>query len=1584
MAATLVLAAVVLAAPAVGQVMWTTVAGRPTGSEDGSADVARFSLKDSGVAVDAAGTVYVADSGNHRIRRVAPDGTVTTLAGSGEPGLLDGTAGVSRFNNPSGVVVAADGTVFVADTWNNVIRKITPDGMVSTLAGDGGEGHADGPAASARFAGPVALALDAAGNLLVADQWNHRIRTVAPDGTVSTVAGSGAAGFLDGPAAAAQLNAPSGVAVDAAGTIYIADAGNQRIRAVSAAGEVSTVAGTGAPGFADGPGASASFNSPTGVAVDASGVLLIADRWNQAIRAIAPDGSVSTLAGGTWGSADGAGAEARFAGPTAVAAAPGGHAVVADAGNQRLRTISAGGVVATLAGGGPTPSNGWLDGPVADALLSNPTGIAVDAAGTVFVADFSNHRIRKISGGAVTTLAGTGEPGYLDGPGGAAQLFHPIGLVLGAAGRLIVADGANHRIRSVAPDGTVATLAGSGEAGFADGPGAGARFSWPHGVAMDAAGNLLVADAGNHRIRRVAPDGAVTTVAGSGIQGFADGPAATAQFSSPTGVAVDAAGAIWVADNGNNRVRKVIGGVVTTVAGGPWGWADGPGDTAALRGPVFVAAGAAGEIVVTDQWNNAVRAIAPDGAVRTLGGGPAPGGADGLGPFARFRSPSGVAVAADGTILVSDHANNAVRIGRPAAVTAAATIDRATGRVGEPRQLGASGGAAAWSWRIVRRAAGSTAPLSSPDVQTPTFTPDAPGVYVFRLTAAGEGGVQAITEVSLDAYRAPTAAVSGDATICAGMAATLEVALTGTPPWSLTWSDGVTQTGIVASPAVRPVTPAVTTTYAVAAVTDYFDTGTATGSAEITVAGVAPSAAITAPAYAAVGRPGLVATVPDAGAGAAYAWTTDNGAITSGQGTPAITFAPSSFGETVLGVTVTQGICSASGSVSVPPAPPYQEHVLHFAGEQVAVAPGTSSLPLGEEFTLEAWVYLVEPVPWAAIVMRPEGADDEFGRWTGLVFDGSGSRPLFVQTPERTGVFVAAHGSGPLPLRRWTHLAGMLKDGVLSLYVNGRLDATAASQGPPPASARPFTLGGWQPSSGGVWNGLIGAVQQVRLWGRGLSRTELVASAAQHLAGSEPALLACWPLDEGSGWTARDLSPGGAHLDIPPTNLSGSPFARRMWWRIDGAEPFFLTERAPLPEPWLAASRPLPSPLFDFVPIDLDADGDQDIVVGGSEFISRKPIPLYALRNDGRGGLSDATAELIDSPGVIGPRDWAVADFNGDGRDDLFVAEQGQDAGEGPYLGKGGQSRILIQSADGKLVDETESRLPRAESFTHNVAAADVDGDGDIDLYLANIGGELGPQLLINDGSGRFAPENLRLPPMLRIAPGPGWPGNFSTSTFADVNNDGFPDLVLGAVVCQPEYPSDLLLMNDGRGYFSFAPAGAMPTRHGGYTWITQGDIAAGDLDGDGWVDLILGTNDCPGLIPFLQLLLNNGDGTFRDASHLIDQSWPDNPNRYVNFAYWISLADYNGDGWLDFLTSQASGARLFLNHRGRRFLDASAVLQNTVPISSARAVALTPGGAPDIFFLPEGPTSYYIARNVKPFNLTNDHIPRKRVPRAR
>ena len=336
----------------------TTFAGSGSaGNTDGNGSFASFNAP-FGVAVDGSGNVYVADTSNHTIRKITPSGEVTTFAGTGTIGNVDGNGSAASFYFPFGIAVDGSGNVYVTEQGNHKIRKITPNGDVTTVAGTGSQGNTDGNGTSASFDTPAGIAVDDSGNVFVADQNNHKIRKIAPNGDVTTVAGSGSQGNTDGNGTSANFNFPRGIAIGASGNVFVADQGNHIIRKIAPNADVTTVAGTGSPGNMDGNGTSASFNNPIGVAVDDSGNIYVVDVANHKIRKIAPNGDVTTVAGtGSAGSTDGNGLAASF---------------------------------------------------------NNPVGIVVDSFGNLYIADLLNHKIRKIS--AVTTLTGdsTGQAGNHD------------------------------------------------------------------------------------------------------------------------------------------------------------------------------------------------------------------------------------------------------------------------------------------------------------------------------------------------------------------------------------------------------------------------------------------------------------------------------------------------------------------------------------------------------------------------------------------------------------------------------------------------------------------------------------------------------------------------------------------------------------------------------------------------------------------------------------------------------------------------------------------------------------------------------------------------------------------------------------------------------------------------------------------------------------------------------------------------------------------------------------------------------------------------------------------------------------------
>jgi sugar lactone lactonase YvrE len=582
---------------------------------------------------------------------------LSLLAGMlGGSGNIDGPTG--RFLGPEGVAVDSAGNLYIADYGNDTIRKRTPDGVITTLAGLAGiSGSADGSGREARFSQPSDIAVDGMGNIYVSD--NTGLRKIAPDGGVTTLA---------------QQSGPSrgGLAVDANGFVYVAGGGANMVFKVSPAGAVAILAGTGARGSADGLAAQATFAYVAAVALDRVGNVYVADRDNFTVRRISPNGFVTTVAGtaGLSGAADGVGTAARFAGPAGIAVDPTGAIYVTDAGdfrafNNTIRKISVDGAVSTIAGkvGVNTP----VDGVGVAASFADPRGIAVDNFGTVFVADVQASTIRQVTPvGAVTTIAGSlPAAGAIDGVGSAARFADPQNVAVDGSGTIYVADAGNNLVRRITPAGVTTTLAGkAGVGGTADGTLISATFGSPSGIALGLGGTVYVADSGSHRIRKISPDGTVATLAGADwptpIHGFFPSPG-----SVPVAIAVDGSGNVYVADAGMNMIRKV----------GPDGTASVLTTATAPRG---VAVDTAGNLYVSDSGNQTIRKITMSGQDSVLAGAPgSSGAADGNGAAARFNNPGALSVDGSGNIYVADTGNQLTRM-----VTAAGAVTTIAGRAG--------------------------------------------------------------------------------------------------------------------------------------------------------------------------------------------------------------------------------------------------------------------------------------------------------------------------------------------------------------------------------------------------------------------------------------------------------------------------------------------------------------------------------------------------------------------------------------------------------------------------------------------------------------------------------------------------------------------------------------------------------------------------------------------------------------------------------------------------------------------------------------------------------------------------------------
>ena len=576
---------------------------------DGTTDGATFNYP-TGICKDLTGNIYITDYGNHRIRKMTPLGVVTTVAGSIQ-GYSDGVGTLAKFFRPTGICIDNAGNLYVSDSGNFKIRKIDTSGNVTTLAGST-FGFVDGTGITAKFNGLNGLCCDINGNIFVADKNNHRIRKITPSGFVTTFAGS-ISGYLDANGVSAKFYNPIGICITVNGDFYIADSGNHRIRKITSSGAVTTLAGSGTADFSDGVGNLASFSTPTGVCVDATDNVYVADNINNLIRKITPSGLVTTLAGSTTGFVYIFGQVTNFLHPSGVCFDVTGNIIVADTDGHRIWKILGNNTNTVINIAGSIP--GSKDGTGTPIAMSTRK-VCSDFDGNIYATESGYNRIRKITpSGIVTSYVGNTN-GTNNGTLATAQFGYPEDLCFDTStGNIYVADTGNHRIRKITPTGVVSTLAGS-TSGFADGTSA--QFWGPKAVCTDPAGNIYVADTFNFRVRKITPNGVVSTLAGYN-EGAANGTGVAARFSTMLGICSDSNGNLYVADNGNYRIRKITqAGVVTTLAGSVQGDLDGVGTSAQLAYPYGVAMGSDGNIYVTD--SNKIKRITPNGVVTTITG----------------------------------------------------------------------------------------------------------------------------------------------------------------------------------------------------------------------------------------------------------------------------------------------------------------------------------------------------------------------------------------------------------------------------------------------------------------------------------------------------------------------------------------------------------------------------------------------------------------------------------------------------------------------------------------------------------------------------------------------------------------------------------------------------------------------------------------------------------------------------------------------------------------------------------------------------------------------------------------------------
>lgn len=639
-----------------------------------------------GITLDAAGNLFIADATNGVIRKIDSSGTMSIVAGNrtlGDRGD-NGPALNASLSAPLAVAVDSAGNIFVADPGNNRIRKIDhATQQITTVAGQGFCGFSgDGlPATSTSICNPTGVALDSAGNLIIADSGNNRVRKVDhATQIISTIAGTGGFGFTgDGGLATNASFATLGhIAIDSAGNLFIADVQNNRVRKVDHATQIiTTVAGNGASVFSGdgGPAINAGLIFPSRIAISASGALFIADGVNSRVRRVDPSGLITTVAGnGIRGFAGDGGPAVRASldSPSGMVLDSAGNLLIADNGTNRIRIVDPVGTIHTIAGNGEAGFAGD-NGPATDALLLQPSDAVLDEAGNMFIADWKNNRVRKVdTKGVITTFAGNGQAGFSGdgGPASSAKLNLPSGLAIDHNGNLFVADEGNSRVRKIDPQGIITTVAGNGVAFVFSGDGGPAVNAslTPLRLALDSAGNLFIADSFVNRVRMVNPAGIITTVAGTSSRGFSgDGdPAINASLNDPVGLALDNAGNLFIADSLNNRIRRIDpAGIITTVAGNGTaggGSAGNPAIETPLNLPTGIVIDPSGNLLIADVTDR-IQKVDSAGIITTLVGIGAPGfSPDGvLGLDAKFNIPSSVRVNAAGNLLITDQYNNRIR-----------------------------------------------------------------------------------------------------------------------------------------------------------------------------------------------------------------------------------------------------------------------------------------------------------------------------------------------------------------------------------------------------------------------------------------------------------------------------------------------------------------------------------------------------------------------------------------------------------------------------------------------------------------------------------------------------------------------------------------------------------------------------------------------------------------------------------------------------------------------------------------------------------------------------------------------------------
>lgn len=789
----LLLTAMLLTLPALAQdVISTAIGGGPSDMPALDANLSN----PVAIAVDSSGNYYIAAASQNRIFKVDTTGLLTVFAGNGLPGYggdgVTGGAANATLNNPQAVAVDGSGNVYIADTYNFVIRKVDTTNTITTIAGT--QGACGGSVSNLCY--PNGVVADTAANLFIGDTSDCQVKKVVLSSlTITVFAGNGTCGYTGdgGGPTSAEVNQPSGVAVDGSGDVFIADTNNFVIReVVKSTGKIKTVAGNNAlgPGYS-GDGASATsaqiyYVYKLGVNSTGTTVTVADGLYNSRIRQFTVGGNINTVAGG--GSGTGCVGFSGDAGPATaaclyypqgVAVSSTGTVYVADSYNERIRSFTVGGNINTIAGNGSTTDATVVNGVAANGVdLYYPFGVFEDPSGNIFVADDYNQMIRELSAGVVNTYAGTGTPGFT-GDGGAAtsaELNYPSGVARDSSGNIYIADYYNCVIRKVS-GGTISTFAGidtnapSASCGYSGdgGPATSAELFYPTSVYVDGKNNVYIADYYNHVIREVTA-GTITTIAGiPGQAGYSGdgGPATGARLYYPEGVAVDGAGNVYIADSTNHRIREVNAatGTISTVAGN--GACTFSGDGIAIENslcyPSAVWADVNGNLFIADTSNQRLRWVSAAGIMTTFAGSGTAGynGDGGQATSADLYQPGGIWEDSMGNFLVADQYNFRIR-----GVTAFAALNTSSGSLNFPLE---NVGATSPAQQLILSALGPVTianisisgdytesddcPSSLPNTTTCTvyvyFAPKAGGTRTGTLTISNNGFFNSVTTVAL-------------------------------------------------------------------------------------------------------------------------------------------------------------------------------------------------------------------------------------------------------------------------------------------------------------------------------------------------------------------------------------------------------------------------------------------------------------------------------------------------------------------------------------------------------------------------------------------------------------------------------------------------------------------------------------------------------------------------------------------------------------------------------------------------------------------------------------------------------------------